>query len=280
MTRQMARGTASLPSSQTSHGATMSDDNTDTPLPKPPRRGWYKGMPTPNAKGRGKGTPNRFSQRLVEDCSRHWKDHGYSSDRARVRRESGALSEGHDVARAPELLLSVSRPMAEMSDASSRPRLSRSRSEPEADRAHTPSGRCPADRRGAARGSRAKTKRTMTSASAELARRRAARSSLSEWARLNKFRTCAAPQLLMRQAGGGGARRDQKLMFFLPPGSAKTTYCNLWVPWYMSRGRRASRCSALRTQPRWLNGSRAASAAWCRSTAPRSGSHSATTVRP
>ena len=24
-------------------------------------------------------------------------------------------------------------------------------------------------------------------------------------------------------------------MFFLPPGSAKTTYCNLWVPWFMAR---------------------------------------------
>ena len=27
----------------------------------------------------------------------------------------------------------------------------------------------------------------------------------------------------------------RKLMFFLPPGSAKTTYCNLFVPWYMSQ---------------------------------------------
>ena len=24
-------------------------------------------------------------------------------------------------------------------------------------------------------------------------------------------------------------------MFILPPGAGKSTYCNLWVPWYMSR---------------------------------------------
>ena len=117
MTRQMARGTASLPSSQTSHGATMSDDDTDTPLPKPPRRGWYKGMPTPNAKGRGKGTPNRFSHRLVEDCSRHWKDHGYSAI-VRVFEENPGLYLKTMVSLVPrELLLSVSRPMEQLSDA-------------------------------------------------------------------------------------------------------------------------------------------------------------------
>jgi hypothetical protein len=108
MTQKVARGTASLPSSQTSHGATMSDDDT----PKPPHTPWHKGMPTPN-----QGTPNRFSQRLVEDCSRHWKDHGYSAIE-RVFEENPGLYLKTMVSLVPrELLLSVSRPMEQLPDA-------------------------------------------------------------------------------------------------------------------------------------------------------------------
>ncbi len=95
----------------------MSDDDTDTPQPKPPHTPWHKGMPTPNPKGRGKGTPNRLSQRLVDDCSRHWKDFGYSAIE-RVYADNPGLYLKAMISLVPrELLLSVSRPMAEMSDA-------------------------------------------------------------------------------------------------------------------------------------------------------------------
>ena len=75
----------------------------------------------------------------------------------------------------------------------------------------------------------------MTSASAELARRRAARSSMIEWARVAGFEPARHHKLLCDKLEGIARGEIRKLMFFLPPGSAKTTYCNLWVPWYMSR---------------------------------------------
>ena len=94
----------------------MTDDS-DTPQPKPAHTPWHKGMPTPNPLGRKKGTPNRFSQRLVEDCSRHWKDHGYSAIE-RVFEENPGLYLKTMVSLVPrELLLSVSRPMEQLSDA-------------------------------------------------------------------------------------------------------------------------------------------------------------------
>jgi predicted phage terminase large subunit-like protein len=75
----------------------------------------------------------------------------------------------------------------------------------------------------------------VTSAADELARRRRVRGSMVEWARLNNFEP-AAHHLLLIDKLEAVARGDiRKLMFFLPPGSAKTTYCNLWVPWYISR---------------------------------------------
>ena len=75
----------------------------------------------------------------------------------------------------------------------------------------------------------------MTSASEEIARRRAVRSSLREWARLNGFEPAAHHLLLIDRLEKVARGEIRKLMFFLPPGSAKTTYRNLFVPWYMSQ---------------------------------------------
>ena len=37
---------------------------------------WMKGGPSPNYRGRGKGTPNKFSQQLVADFAADWRKHG------------------------------------------------------------------------------------------------------------------------------------------------------------------------------------------------------------
>ena len=53
----------------------------------------------------------------MEDCSRHWKDHGYSAIE-RVFEENPGLYLKTMVSLVPrELLLSVSRPMEQLSDA-------------------------------------------------------------------------------------------------------------------------------------------------------------------
>jgi hypothetical protein len=56
-----------------------------------------------------------------------------------------------------------------------------------------------------------------------------------EWARLNNFEPAAHHLLLIDRLEKVARGEIRKLMFFLPPGSAKSTYCNLWVPWYMAR---------------------------------------------
>ena len=56
-----------------------------------------------------------------------------------------------------------------------------------------------------------------------------------EWARVAGFEPARHHKLLCDKLEGIARGEIRKLMFFLPPGSAKTTYCNLWVPWYMSR---------------------------------------------
>ena len=58
----------------------MTDAATDPPADTAPQpsalRPWQKGGPTPNPKGRGKGTPNKFSQQLVADFAADWREHG------------------------------------------------------------------------------------------------------------------------------------------------------------------------------------------------------------
>ena len=75
----------------------------------------------------------------------------------------------------------------------------------------------------------------MTSASAEIARRRAVRSSMIEWARLNNFEPALHHRLLCTKLEAVARGEIRKLIFILPPGAGKSIYCNLWVPWYMSR---------------------------------------------
>jgi hypothetical protein len=91
----------------------MSDDTASPPAWKP----WHKGMKSPNMKGRGRGVPNKFSQRLVEDFARHWRDNGYSAIE-RVYAENPGLYVKIACGLVPrELLIAVSRPMEQMTDA-------------------------------------------------------------------------------------------------------------------------------------------------------------------
>jgi predicted phage terminase large subunit-like protein len=87
----------------------------------------------------------------------------------------------------------------------------------------------------------------MTSASEEIARRRAIRSSMAEWARACGYEPARHQRLLCEKLEGVARGEKRKLMFFLPPGSAKSTYCNLWVPWYMARSPAASVLGASHT---------------------------------
>ena len=82
----------------------------------PTLRPWQKGGPTPNPKGRGKGVPNRFSQQLVADFAADWREHGAAAIE-QLRRENVAAYVKIATSLVPrELLLQISRPMAEMSD--------------------------------------------------------------------------------------------------------------------------------------------------------------------
>jgi hypothetical protein len=88
---------------------------TDDAPTKPAR--WYKGMVTPNPRGRGRGVPNKFSKRLVEDFAKHWREFGYAAIE-RVYAENPGLYLKIATSLVPrELLLQVSRPMEQLSDA-------------------------------------------------------------------------------------------------------------------------------------------------------------------
>ena len=88
---------------------------------------WMKGGPSPNYRGRGKGTPNKFSQQLVADFAADWRAHGAAAI-ARLREESVVAYVKIAASLVPrEMLLQISRPMAEMTDESCRPRRSKSK---------------------------------------------------------------------------------------------------------------------------------------------------------
>jgi hypothetical protein len=83
----------------------------------PPHRGWYKGMPTPNPAGRGKGNLNKFSQQLVADFAANWREHGAAAIE-QLRRENIVAYVKIATSLVPrELLLQVARPTERMSDA-------------------------------------------------------------------------------------------------------------------------------------------------------------------
>ena len=90
----------------------MSDTATPATAPLP----WQKGGPTPNPKGRGKGVPNKFSQQLVADFAADWREHGAAAIE-QLRKENVAAYVKIATSLVPrELLLQVSRPLAELSD--------------------------------------------------------------------------------------------------------------------------------------------------------------------
>jgi hypothetical protein len=96
-------------------------DHTSAPQPPTPSavaalRPWQKGGPTPNPKGRGKGTPNKFSQQLVADFAADWREHGAAAIE-QLRKENIVAYVKIATSLVPrELLLQVSRPLAELSD--------------------------------------------------------------------------------------------------------------------------------------------------------------------
>ena len=98
----------------------MTDAATDPPADTAEQpsalRPWQKGGPTPNPKGRGKGVPNRFSQQLVADFAADWRQHGAAAIE-QLRKENIVAYVKIATSLVPrELLLQVSRPLAELSD--------------------------------------------------------------------------------------------------------------------------------------------------------------------
>jgi hypothetical protein len=115
-------------------------------------------------------------------------------------------------------------------------------------------------------------------AAAELLRRREIRRSMVEWARACGFEPALHHRLLCTRLEGVARGEIRKLMFFLPPGSAKSTYCNLWVPWFMSRAPGKSVLGASHTTDLAERFSRRIRGR--RNTAPPSASLSATRAKP
>ena len=95
----------------------MSDDDTFAPQPVTALRPWQRGGPTPNPAGRGKGVANRFSKQLVEDFADHWRTQGRAAIE-KVYDENPGLYLKIATSLVPkELLIEVSRPLENLSDA-------------------------------------------------------------------------------------------------------------------------------------------------------------------
>ena len=118
-----------------------------------PLKPWQRGGPTPNPKGRGKGTPNKFSQQLVADFAADWRVHGAAAI-ARLREESVVAYVKIAASLVPrEMLLQISRPMAEMTDEQLQAAaIEEQEASQKAHRAHQAYRRRGSDRAGPARG--------------------------------------------------------------------------------------------------------------------------------
>ena len=78
-------------------------------------RSKFGNLPGPGP-GRPKGVPNKFSQQLVADFARDWRAHGAAAIE-QLRKENVAAYVKIATSLVPrELLLQVSRPLAELSD--------------------------------------------------------------------------------------------------------------------------------------------------------------------
>jgi hypothetical protein len=76
-----------------------------------------RACPRPTPAGRGKGSLNKFSQQLVADFAANWREHGAAAIE-QLRRENIVAYVKIATSLVPrELLLQVSRPMEQMSDA-------------------------------------------------------------------------------------------------------------------------------------------------------------------
>jgi predicted phage terminase large subunit-like protein len=72
-------------------------------------------------------------------------------------------------------------------------------------------------------------------AAQELLKRRSARRSLTEWARLRGFEPAAHHQLIISEIEAFLEGDDEVLLLFAPPGSAKSTYVSILLPsWYLA----------------------------------------------
>lgn len=77
---------------------------------------------------------------------------------------------------------------------------------------------------------------TQVIAARELQRRRAARSNLDDWARVNGFEPARHHRLLNAKLEAVARGEIRRLMVFMPPGSAKSTYCSvLFPPWFLAQ---------------------------------------------
>ena len=176
----------------------MSD--TATPL-KP----WQRGGPTPNPKGRGKGTPNKFSQQLVADFAADWREHGAAAIE-QLRKENVAAYVKIATSLVPrELLLQVSQAAGRAVRRRAAGRgTRRARPGHDADRAHPPARRRRADRAGPARGAGRRRRRRLAT-SAPRQNWPAASASAAAWSsgRASTILSRAAPPAAAdRQAGG------------------------------------------------------------------------------
>src|SRR5437764_15335209 len=73
-------------------------------------------------------------------------------------------------------------------------------------------------------------------AAIELLKRRQARRSLTDFAKLAGFEPAAHHRLLIESLEKVAAGKVPRLMIFMPPGSAKSTYASILFPaWYLAQ---------------------------------------------
>jgi predicted phage terminase large subunit-like protein len=86
-------------------------------------------------------------------------------------------------------------------------------------------------------------------AAAELLRRRAIRSSLTDWCRHAGFEPAAHHRLLISKLEAVARGEIDRLAVFMPPGSAKSTYASvLFPPWFLAQNPQAAVIAASHTQ--------------------------------
>ena len=208
-----------------------------------------EGWAQPKLSRQGQGHAEQVLQQLVADFAADWREHGAAAIE-QLRKENVAAYVKIATSLVPrELLLQVSRPLAELSDDELQAAALAERDQATMLIEHIRlRGGAELDRAGPARGAGRRRRRRMTSAAKILEQRRKIRSDLTEWCRYAGREPAKHHRLILKHLSDVAAGKTDRLALCLPPGAGKSVYTQLFAAWWLANNPTSSIILASHTQ--------------------------------